>query len=87
MEHTIRTGNNDPMRMMTYKPDSADPVDYGKKRVGGPKQQWVFQTDNLVYEKQIAYEGSYDSSQNQNNAFYNRAAIKVVRSVPANNNY
>ena len=59
----------DPMRMTTYKPDSATPIDYGKKRLGGLKQQWT---------EAVCMTGNFASSQNQDSALDNMAFTKLV---------
>ena len=66
MSHVIRANHNDPLRMMSYQQHSANPINYGKKRIGGPKQQWIYQTNKHYYDHVIGYEGSYDSSEQQN---------------------
>lgn len=40
--HILRSPNSDPLRQVTYQPDSADPVEIGRRRVGRPRQQWTF---------------------------------------------
>ena len=82
MNHVIRANHNDPLRMMSYKVGTADPVDYGKKRVGGPKQQWVYQTNKCYYDSVFGYEGSYDSDPQQNRAIFERAYTTVGRRIP-----
>ena len=58
MEHIIRASSDDPMRATTNKADTANPVDYGKRRIGGPKQQWTYQTNKHAYEKLFVCEGA-----------------------------
>ena len=40
--HIVRTDNTqrDPLRQAAYSPDSANSYTIGKRRVGGPRQQW-----------------------------------------------
>ena len=87
LEHIIRAENNDPVRMAAYKSLIWLLLLIMAKKGGRPKTAMVFQTNKVVHEKQIANEGSYDSSQNQNSALHTKAFTKVGRPVFANNNY
>lgn len=42
LAHTIRAGNADPLRESTLQPDSAVPVAVRKRRVGRPRDHWVW---------------------------------------------
>ena len=83
-QHIIRSNNNDPLRQCTYEKDSAKPIEFGKRRVGGPKQHWTYQTNKLMYEK-INANVDYDSSDFQNNAIYRLAFNSVTRNIPQSN--
>lgn len=62
--HILRADNSDPLREVTFQPDSASRVEYGKKRVGKPRMNWIHQTKKYVYvEKQHMF--SYDESVSQ----------------------
>jgi hypothetical protein len=49
--HILRSPNSDPLRQDTYQPDSADPVEIGRRRIGRPRQQWTFKSNELVHCK------------------------------------
>ena len=60
----MRAENSDPLREVTFQPDSASRVEYGKKRVGKPSLNWIHQTKKYVYVgKQHMF--SYDESVSQ----------------------
>ena len=48
--HIIRCGNYDPMRQVSFLPDLASRVEYGTKRVGKPRQNWLHHTKKDVFE-------------------------------------
>ena len=50
MGHILRTDRDDPLRQISFQPDSAYRVSYGKKRVGKPRQNWIHQTKKYVHE-------------------------------------
>ena len=43
--HILRAPNWDPLRQVSYEPNSAVPKHIGKRRVGRPRQQWVFKSN------------------------------------------
>ena len=49
--HILRSPNSDPLRQVTYQPDSAEPVEIGKRRIGRPRQQWTFRSNELIRSK------------------------------------
>ena len=49
--HILRSPNSDPLRQVTYQPDSAEPVEIGKRRIGRPRQQWTFRSNELIHSK------------------------------------
>ena len=55
--HILRSNGNDPMRQISFLPDSAHRVEYGTKRVGKPRQNWLQHTKKYVYENIL---GHYD---------------------------
>ena len=62
--HILRASDDDPLREVTFQPSSAYRVEYGKKRVGKPKQNWIHQTKKYVYvEKQHLF--TYDETKTQ----------------------
>ena len=49
--HILRSTDTDPRRQVSYKPGSAAPLDIGKRRVGRPRQQWLYQSNALVHSR------------------------------------
>ena len=45
--HIIRTPNNDPLRQVTLKDDTAERPDWGKKRAGKPIQNLINEAKNI----------------------------------------
>ena len=64
MGHILRSNNSDPMRQISFLPDSAQRTDYGIKRVGKPRQNWLHHTKKYVYENVL---GHYEYSETQVN--------------------
>ena len=50
---------------VSYQPDSAEPIDVGKRRVGRPRQQWLFRFKVIIHN-QIS-PTDYDGDPFQNN--------------------
>jgi hypothetical protein len=50
MGDILRTNADDPLRQVSFLPDSAHRLDYGKKRVGKPRQNWLYHTKKHVHE-------------------------------------
>ena len=46
--HVLRSSSTDPMRQISYQPDSASPCIIGR-RVGRPRQQWLHNTNVVIY--------------------------------------
>ena len=51
--HIFRSSNSDPLRQVSYKPDSAEPFEVGRRRVGRPRQQRLSEVNSLVYARYI----------------------------------
>ena len=49
--HIFRSDDADPLSQVSYKPGSAAPIDIGKRRVGRPRQQWLYHPNALVHGK------------------------------------
>lgn len=45
--HIIRAHDSDPLRQISFQPNSASRVKYGKKRCGRPRQNWLHYTKNM----------------------------------------
>jgi len=49
--HVIRADNNDPMRKVTFAANTIEEWGFDKRRVGRPKDQWLFETKRTVWKK------------------------------------
>ena len=49
--HVIRADNEDPMRKVTFLPNTIEEWGFAHRRVGRPKDQWLHETKKLVWEK------------------------------------
>ena len=49
--HVIRADNADPMRKVTFSPNTIVEWGYAHRRVGRPKDQWLYETKKLVWKK------------------------------------
>ena len=47
--HVLRSRDEDPMRQVSFQPSSAIRVQYGKKRVGCPRQNWLHFAKNNMF--------------------------------------
>ena len=45
----IRTSNEDPLRQITLKENTATRADWGKRRPYGPRQNWVKETKKTIW--------------------------------------
>ena len=55
--HVLRASHDDPMRQISFQPDCAIRVSYGKKRVGRPRQNWLHYAKKHTFEHIL---GGYD---------------------------
>jgi hypothetical protein len=46
--HILRSNNNDPLRKISYDPNSAVNYNVWKRRVWGPRQQWLSYTSRYA---------------------------------------
>jgi hypothetical protein len=60
--HILRSDSSDPMRQISFLPVSAQRADYGTKRVGKPRQNWLHHTKKHVYEHILRH---YDYNESQ----------------------
>ena len=58
--HVLRSNNDDPLRQF-FLPHSATRVEYGKRRCGRPRQNWLHTTKKHVYEHTLGHF-NYDES-------------------------
>ena len=49
--HVIRADNNDPMRKVTFAANTIEEWGFDKRRVGRPKDQWLFETKRTAWKK------------------------------------
>ena len=49
--HVIRAGDTDPMRKVTFMPSTIKEWGTAHRRVGRPKDQWLYETKKLVWKK------------------------------------
>ena len=59
--HVLRSGNEDPTRQISFLPGTACRIDYGKRRCGRPRQNWLHFAKKFVYEQRLSnfnYTGS-----------------------------
>ena len=45
--HILRSNNSDPLRRVSFEPNSAVSYNVGKRRAGGPRQQWLLYTNRI----------------------------------------
>ena len=62
MGHIIRASNSDPLRSVTFQPDTITPIPLdSKRRVGRPKIDWIEETKKEIWLTQLnghSYEGT-----------------------------
>ena len=51
--HVLRSANDDPLRQLSFMPYSATRIDYGKRRRGHPRQNWLHFTKS--WSMKISY--------------------------------
>ena len=51
MGHVIRAREDDPLREVTLYQGSANPLEYDKRRVGKPREQWAKNAMEEVWKK------------------------------------
>ena len=49
--HILRADDTDPMGQVFYQHSSGNPLQIGKRRVGRPRQQWVFKTNEAIHNR------------------------------------
>ena len=77
--HIIRTSESDPMRQISYKPDSADIYNVGKRRIGGPRQNWLYHTNKFIWEDRISRGMSeYDNTEHQTSRIHHYAVSRQI---------
>ena len=51
--HIARTSQQDPLRQVSFQPDSVNRIQYGKKRHGRPRQNWLHYTKQYIFEEKL----------------------------------
>ena len=74
--HILRTDNTDPMRQVSYQPSNANPLQIGMRRVGRPRQQWVFKTNEAIHNR--IRHSEYNSEDWQNHVILKAAHARIV---------
>ena len=72
--HILRAPNHDPLRQVSYQQNSAEPKHIGKRRVGRPRQHWVFKSNEDIHA--LHSHTQYDGDQSQNDAILRAAQIE-----------
>lgn len=61
LSHSLRATSAAPLGQGSFQPDSTQRVEYGKHRIGKPRQNWIHQTKKFAYVR-ICYMFSYAES-------------------------
>ena len=67
--HTLRSADSDPLRQVPFMPSSATRIEYGKKRVGKPRQTWIHHAKKFVWEETLS-RISYEETPVQDHLIY-----------------
>ena len=70
--HILRADAEDPLRQVSFQPGTAYRVEYGKKRIGKPRQNWIHQTKKYVYVEKF-HLFSYNENRGEDNQIYQYA--------------
>ena len=73
--HILRA-NSDPLRQISYQPNTTEPFDIGRRRVGRPRQQWLHEVNSLIFSQVSHY--TYDNSDYQNDLILQQAQLRNV---------
>ena len=64
--------DDDPLRQVTFQPGTAYRVEYGKKRIGKPRQNWIHQAQKCVYVEKL-HLFSYNETRAEDNQLLQNA--------------
>ena len=70
--HILRSSDVDPLRQVSFTSSSASRIDYGKTRVGLPRQNWVMFSKKYVYENKL-HLPNYTETAEQDQRVYDAA--------------
>jgi hypothetical protein len=51
--HVLRSPSEDPMRQISYENHTAQKQVIGTRRIGGPRQNWIKETNKYIYEQKM----------------------------------
>ena len=74
--HIARTSQEDPLRQISFQPDSVNRIPYGKKRSGRPRQNWLHHTKKYIYEEKLQ-RYNYEETTLNDVHIYNAANTRV----------
>ena len=70
--HILRAADDDPLRQVTFQPGTAYRVEYGKKRIGKPRQNWIHQAKKHAYVEKL-HLFSYNETRAEDNQLLQNA--------------
>ena len=70
--HIARTTQQDPLRQISFQPNSVNRVPYGKKRHGRPRQNWLHYTKIYIYEEKL-HQINYEETVQEDARIFNAA--------------
>ena len=73
MGHIMRADNTDPLRQVTFQDNSVNRHQVGKKRVGRPKQNWIYATKENIWYNVLKKAETYSEASVQDEIIYNAA--------------
>jgi len=77
--HILRANEVDPLRQVSYQTQSAKIYDIGKRRIGGPRQQWLFHTNKYIWEEVITSGlSTYEHTDQQNDRIIDLATRRLI---------
>jgi hypothetical protein len=68
--HLIRTSNEDPLRQITFKENTATRADWGKRRPYGPRQNWVKETKKTIWVDVLKKFEEYKETEEQDQVIF-----------------
>ena len=66
----IRTPNEDPLRQITFKENTAARADWGKRRPYGPRQNWVKETKKTIWVDVLKKFEEYKETEEQDDVIF-----------------
>ena len=75
--HIMRTQADDPLRQLTYQPNTATRADIGRRRIGGPRQNWIQHTNKHIWKEFMQKTDHYTEETSQDTQIFNYAQHQV----------